>query len=176
MIKIGNDRYNKHLAKDKALHGLMAKNREATEKAMDAMSKKFYSAITDIKDQMKKDRASAEHGLSKATGALYATLLSNQKAQEAANKGLTEATRRAKLDSEAALKEAKEGFTSKVAGLHKKVKKLETKVNGKVMALTGVVAANAIKDASGRTELRKISAFNKAELKNAVRDATQKGE
>merc|ERR1719182_1056823 len=44
------------------------------------------------------------------------------------------------------------------------------------MKLTGVVAANAIKDAAGRAELRKISAFNKNELKNAVRDAVHKGE
>merc|ERR1719398_464212 len=44
------------------------------------------------------------------------------------------------------------------------------------MKLTGVVAQNAIKDANGRAELRKISAFNKNELKNAVRDAVHKGE
>jgi len=176
MVKIGNDRYAAHLKKDKELKGLMAKNRASTEKAMDAMSKKFYTAISSIQAQMKKDRASAEHGLSKATGALYGTLLSNAKAQDAANKAMTEATRRAKLDSEAALKEAREGFTSKVAGLHKTVTKLAAKHNSKIMKLTGIVAANAIKDASGRAELRKVSAFNKAELKNAVRDATHKGE
>merc|ERR1712159_196138 len=176
MIKIGNDRYQEHLKKDKELHGLMAKNREETEKAMTAMSQKFFAAIDAIKAQMKKDRASAEHGLSKATSGLYATLTANLKAQAAANKALTEATRRAKLDAEAALKEAKEGFTSKVAGLHKTVQKLEQKHNTKIMDLTGVVAQNAIKDAAGRAELRKISAFNKAQLKNAVRDATHKGE
>merc|ERR1712164_178945 len=111
-----------------------------------------------------------------ATSGLYATLTANLKAQAAANKALTEATRRAKLDAEAALKEAKEGFTSKVAGMHKTVQRLEAKHNGKIMKLTGVVAANAIKDAAGRAELRKISEFNKNELKNAVRDAVHKGE
>merc|ERR1719163_1192346 len=176
MVKIGNDRYAEHLKKDKELHGLMAKNKAATEKAMEQMSQKFFSAIEAIKSQMKKDRAHAEHSLAKATGGLFATLTANKEAQEKANKALTEATRRAKLDAEAALKEAKEGFTSKVAGMHKTVQQLETKHNGKIMKLTGVVAANAIKDAAGRAELRKISAFNKNELKNAVRDAVHKGE
>merc|ERR1719163_1723933 len=176
MVKIGNDRYAEHLKKDKELHGLMAKNKAATEKAMEQMSQKFFSAIEAIKSQMKKDRAHAEHSLAKATGGLFATLTANKEAQEKANKALTEATRRAKLDAEAALKDAKEGFTSKVAGMHKTVQQLETKHNGKIMKLTGVVAANAIKDAAGRAELRKISAFNKNELKNAVRDAVHKGE
>merc|ERR1719238_1262694 len=176
MMAVGNKRYNEHLKKDKELKGLMAKNKAATEKAMEQMSQKFFSAIEAIKSQMKKDRAHAEHSLAKATGGLFATLTANKEAQEKANKALTEATRRAKLDAEAALKEAKEGFTSKVAGMHKTVQQLETKHNGKIMKLTGVVAANAIKDAAGRAELRKISAFNKNELKNAVRDAVHKGE
>jgi hypothetical protein len=176
MVKIGNDRYAEHLAKDKELKGLMAKNKAATTKAMDAMALKFYAAIDAIKAQMKKDRASAEAGLSRETGALYDTLKKNKMAQDKANKELTEATRRAKLDAEAALKEAKAGFTEKVAGLHKTVDRMAVKHNAKIMKLTGVVAQNAIKDADGRAELRKISAFNKAELKNAVRDAIHKGE
>merc|ERR1711998_42414 len=153
-----------------------AKNKAATTKAMDAMALKFYAAIDAIKAQMKKDRASAEAGLSRETGALYDTLKKNKMAQDKANKELTEATRRAKLDAEAALKDAKAGFSEKVAGLHKTVDHLAQKHNAKIMKLTGVVAANAIKDADGRAELRKISAFNKAELKNAVRDAIHKGE
>merc|ERR1719359_835783 len=176
MVKIGNDRYNAHLAKDKQLKGLMAKNKAATEKAMESMASKFFAAIEAIKSQMKKDRASAEAGLSRETGALYDTLKKNKIAQDKANKQLTEATRRAKLDAEAALKEAKAGFSQKVAGLHKTVDKLAVKHNAKIMKLTGVVAANAIKDAAGRAELRKISEFNKNELKNAVRDAVHKGE
>merc|ERR1711871_1734422 len=176
MVKIGNDRYAAHLKKDKELKALMEKNKEATEKAMDSMALKFYAAIDAIKAQMKKDRASAEAGLSRETGALYDTLKKNKMAQDKANKELTEATRRAKLDAEAALKEAKAGFTEKVAGLHKTVDNLAQKHNAKIMKLTGVVAQNAIKDAAGRAELRKISAFNKSLLKNAVRDAIHKGE
>merc|ERR1719408_185767 len=176
MVKVGNDRYAEHLKKDKELKSLMAKNKADTENQMDKMSEQFYAQMAEIKAQMKKDRAHAEHALSTSTDGLYKTLADNQQAQEAVNKELTEATRRAKLDAEAALKEAKEGFTSKVAGLHSTVQKLEAKHNGKIMKLTGVVAANAIKDAQGRAELRKISEFNKNELKNAVRDATHKGE
>merc|ERR1719478_236196 len=143
---------------------------------MDDMSQKFYAQLADIKAQMKKDRAHAEHSLSTNTGALFKTLADNQQAQDAVNKELTEATRRAKLDAAAALKEAKEGFTSKVAALHETVKANEKKHNKKVMDLTGVVAANAIKDAQGRAELKKISDFNKNQMKKAVADAVHKGE
>merc|ERR550514_2520605 len=176
MVAIGNKRYAEHLKKDAELKSLMAKNKAETQKAMDSMALKFYAAIDAIKAQMKKDRASAEAGLSRETGALYDTLKKNKMAQDKANKELTEATRRAKLDAEAALKDAKAGFAAKVAGLHKTVDKLAQKHNSKIMKLTGVVAQNAIKDANGRAELKKISAFNCAELKNAVRDAIHKGE
>merc|ERR1711871_549128 len=176
MVKVGNDRYAEHLKKDSELKSLMAKNKEANEKAMDDMSQKFYAQLADIKAQMKKDRAHAEHSLSTTTGALFKTLADNQEAQEAVNKELTEATRRAKLDAEAAFKEAKEGFTSKVAKLHEVVKDNEKKHNSKVEELTGVVAANAIKDAEGRAELKKISEFNKNQMKKAVADAVHAGE
>merc|ERR1719456_1872734 len=132
MVKVGNDRYAEHLKKDSELKSLMAKNKEANEKAMDDMSQKFYAQLADIKAQMKKDRAHAEHSLSTNTGALFKTLADNQQAQDAVNKELTEATRRAKLDAEAALKEAKEGFTAKVAALHETVKANEKKHNKKV--------------------------------------------
>merc|ERR1711871_226415 len=132
--------------------------------------------MAEIKAQMKKDRAHAEHALSTSTDGLYKTLADNKAAQDAVNKELTAATRRAKLDAEAALKEAKEGFTAKVAALHETVKANEKKHNKKVMDLTGVVAANAIKDAQGRAELKKISEFNKNQMKKAVADAVHKGE
>merc|ERR1711871_1834204 len=176
MVKVGNDRNAEHLKKDSELKSLMAKNKEANEKAMDDMSQKFYAQLADIKAQMKKDRAHAEHSLSTTTGALFKTLADSQQAQEAVNKELTEATRRAKLDAEAAFKEAKEGFTSKVAKLHEVVKDNEKKHNSKVEELTGVVAANAIKDAEGRAELKKISEFNKNQMKKAVADAVHAGE
>merc|ERR1719353_1472570 len=176
MVKVGNDRYAEHLKKDKELKSLMAKNKADTENQMDKMSEQFYAQMAEIKSQMKKDRAHAEHALSSSTDGLYKTLADNKEAQDAVNKGLTAATRRAKLDAEAALKEAKEGFTAKVAKLHETVKANEKKHNGKVLDLTGVVAANAIKDAQGRAELKKISDFNKNQMKKAVADAVHKGE
>merc|ERR1711998_709457 len=121
MVKIGNDRYAAHLKKDKELKALMAKNKEATEKSMDKMALKFYSAIDAIKAQMKKDRASHEASLTRETTALYDTLKKNKMAQDKANKELTEATRRVKLDAEQALKDAKDGFSVKLAALHKTV-------------------------------------------------------
>merc|ERR1711998_746818 len=50
------------------------------------------------------------------------------------------------------------------------------KQNSKVMELTGIVAENAIKDAAGRAELRKVSEANKDALHSAVTDAIAKGE
>merc|ERR1719331_1378692 len=176
MVAIGNKRYAEHLKKDKELKSLMAKNKADTENQMDKVSEQFYAQMAEIKSQMKKDRAHAEHSLSTSTDGLYKTLADNQQAQDAVNKELTAATRRAKLDAEAALKEAKEGFTAKVAALHETVKANEKKHNKKVMDLTGVVAANAIKDAQGRAELKKISDFNKNQMKKAVADAVHKGE
>merc|ERR1719353_1358802 len=176
MVKVGNDRYAEHLKKDKELKSLMAKNKADTEKKMTDMSEQFYAQMAEIKSQMKKDRAHAEHSLSTSTDGLYKTLADNQQAQDAVNQELTAATRRAKLDAEAALKEAKEGFTAKVAALHETVKANEKKHNKKVMDLTGVVAANAVKDAQGRAELKKISEFNKNQMKKAVADAVHKGE
>merc|ERR1711871_1561539 len=135
MVKVGNDRYAEHLKKDKELKSLMAKNKADTENQMDKMSEQFYAQMAEIKAQMKKDRAHAEHALSTSTDGLYKTLADNQEAQEAVNKELTAATRRAKLDAEA-----------------------------------------AIKDAEGRAELKKISEFNKNQMKKAVADAVHKGE
>merc|ERR1719171_1036054 len=42
--------------------------------------------------------------------------------------------------------------------------------------LTGIVRANALKNAKGRAQLASIMKANKAELKSAVRDAVKKGE
>jgi hypothetical protein len=176
IMTVGNQRYKAHLKKDKELSTLMAKNKSDTEKKMKNMSMKFYSQISAIKKQMAKDRAHAEHRLSAATGSLFTTLAKNKAAQEAVNKGLTAATRRAALDAAAALKTTKADFSARVAKLHTKVKHDERKHNSKVMKLTGIVAKNAIKDAAGRAELSKVAEFNKNELKTAVRNAVAKGE
>merc|ERR1719408_728586 len=78
MVKVGNDRYAEHLKKDKELKSLMAKNKADTENQMDKMSEQFYAQMAEIKAQMKKDRAHAEHALSTSTDGLYKTLADNQ--------------------------------------------------------------------------------------------------
>merc|ERR1711871_1269885 len=176
MVKVGNKRYNEHLAKDKELKDLMSKNKEANEKRMDKMATKFFAAIDKIKAQMKKDRAHHERQLSKATNALYKTLMDNQAAQEKVNKKLTAATRRVELDAAQALKEAKNGFASKIGALTKTVNDNEKKVNKKVLKLTGIVQKNAVKDAQGRAQLRKVQEWNKAQVQLAVKNAIHKGE
>merc|ERR1711998_29924 len=92
------------------------------------------------------------------------------------NKQLTDATRQAELDAAEALKDAKEGFATKISALHTTVKKLAKKHSKKLNDLTGVVENNALKDAAGREELSKLSAFNKNLLKGAIADAIHKGE
>merc|ERR1711959_639178 len=176
MVKIGDARYKEHLKKDKELRRLMARNKAETAHRMQKLSNSFFAQISKIRKQMRKDRAHAERALSRKTDALYMTLAKNQKAQEAANHALSAATRRAKLDAEAALRDAKNSFTGRVAGLTKTVHSLERKHNSAIQKLTGVVVANDIKDAAGRARLRSISKFNKAQMKSAVRDAIHKGE
>merc|ERR1712054_186740 len=176
MAKVGDDRYNEQLEKDAELKALMAKNKAAAEEHMEEMSNKFFEEVDKIKQQMKKDRAHAESALTDATSKLYETIEANTKAQEAVNKALTEETRRVMLDSEAALKEAKDGFATKISGLHSTVKKLAKKHSKGIEDLTGIVQENAIKDLDGRNELHKIAEFNKNLLKTAVADAVHKGE
>merc|ERR1712139_22583 len=176
MIAVGDARYKEHLKKDKELRHLMAKNKAETEARMTKMSNSFFAQIASIRKQMKADRAHAEARLAKKTAALYDTLAKNKATQAAVNAKLTAATRRARLDAVANLNAAKASFTTRVAGLHKKVTVLAAKHNDEIQKLAGVEAANALKSAQGRAQLKAISSANKAELKNAVRDAIHKGE
>merc|ERR1711988_1312024 len=176
MVKIGDARYKEHLKKDKELRRLMAKNKAETARRMQKLSNSFFQQISKIRKQMRRDRAHAERRLAAKTNNLYAVLAKNQKAQEAANHALSAATRRAKMDAEAALRSAKHSFTTRVAGLSKTVRTLERKHNSEIQKLTGVVVKNDIKDAAGRARLRAISKFNKAQMKSAIRDAIHKGE
>merc|ERR1711988_571570 len=176
MVSVGNKRYKEHLKKDKELHSLMAKNKAEVNDSMTKMADKFYAQIGDIKKQMKKDRAHQEARLAKATQALGATMKANLEAQAKVNKELTEATRIAEVNAKKALKEAKEAWTGRFVGLRTKVKSDEQKHNSKVVKLTGIVEANAIKDAKGRAELRAVSEFNKRTMLTAVHQAIAKGE
>merc|ERR1711975_130689 len=132
MVKIGDARYKEHLKKDKELRRLMARNKAETAARMQRLSNSFFSQISKIRKQMRRDRAHAERALAAKTNNLYAVLAKNQKAQEAANHALSAATRRAKLDAEAALRSAKASFTGRVAGLTKTVHSLERKHNSEI--------------------------------------------
>lgn len=97
-------------------------------------------------------------------------------AQDAVNKALTEATRKAALDAQENLSAAKTEFASKIGQLHTTVTDLAKKHSGEIQQLTGVVSENAIADKAGRDQLKKISDFNKGQINNAIRDAIKSGE
>merc|ERR1712178_665092 len=154
MIKLGNKREEVLAKKNKALHGIIAKNKAEVEKKMQMMAKQFYLQIQKIRRQAKKDRAYQERRLSKTTNKLFMTLAKNQANQEAANKKLTEASRRARLDAEEALRTAKHSFANRLGALDSTVKKNDKKAMKAIQKLTKVEAAEAIKSARGRRMLK----------------------
>merc|ERR1711959_656742 len=176
MIKMGNHREEVLAKRNAALHSIISKNKAEVEKRMQMMAKNFYLQISKIRAQAKKDRAYQERRLSKTTGKLFAVLAKNAQAQAAANKKLTEASRRARLDADQALREAKHGFANRLGALHSTVVKNDKKVSAKIQKLTKVEEAEAIKSAKGRRMLRMQSQANKLELKSAIREAVNKGE
>merc|ERR1712216_938487 len=176
MVKLGNHREEVLAKHNKALHGIISRNKAEIQKRMDMMAKNFYMQISKIRAQAKKDRGYQERRLSKTTGKLFAVLAKNAQAQAAANKKLTEASRRARLDADQALREAKHGFANRLGALHSTVVKNDKKVSAKIQKLTKVEEAEAIKSAKGRRMLRMQSQANKLELKSAIREAVNKGE
>merc|ERR1711959_569423 len=176
MIKMGNHREEVLAKRNAALHSIISKNKAEVEKRMQMMAKNFYLQISKIRAQAKKDRAYQERRLSKTTGKLFAVLAKNAQAQAAANKKLTEASRRARLDADQALREAKHGFANRLGALHTTVKKNDKKASAAIQKLTKVEESEAIKSARGRHMLKMQANANKLELKAAIRGAVQKGE
>merc|ERR1711871_726236 len=176
MVAVGKKRYNAQLKKDRDLEKLMAKNAQDTAARMARMKNNFMEGLGKIKKQMKKDRAFAEHQLGKATDALYANLKANAIAQEKINKKITADTGKAGKEAAANLKLTTEIWAQKLAVTNRRVDKIAAKHNKQVLHLTGIVEANAIKDMKGRDELKKVQAFNKAQVKGALTDAIKKGE
>jgi hypothetical protein len=174
--KVGQERYAEHLKKDAELKSLMASNKADTAKQMTDLRTSFTAGLDKIKGQMKKDRASHEAALAKSTGALFSTLTANKKAQDEINGQLTAATHAAELKAKQELTAAKDEFATKIAGLTSTVEKNKAKHTKKVLELTGIVEANALKDAAARTQLKKVQQFNYNAIKNAVADAVHKGE
>jgi len=176
MIAVGQKRYKAGLKKDRDLMKLMEKNAADTAARMARMKNTFMNGLDKIKAQMKKDRAHAEHALAKNTGALYATLKANAEAQDKVNKQISGDTVKAGKEAASQLKIAKDEWMEGIAKMHQKINSEEAKHNGQLLKLTGIVAANAIKDKKGRDQLKKVQAFNKAQVQGALQDAIKKGE
>merc|ERR1711998_431960 len=176
MIKLGNDRYKEHLKKDKELKSLIDKNKAETNARMDAMAAKYKHEIGKVRATMKKNRAHATSRLKKATSAIYAAIEKQTIAQKAVNAKLAKQTRDAKLAIEDSLRAAKVSFGKRVAGLHATIIRNDKKFSGKIKKLTGVVTANAVKDAKGRQMLKEMADANKKEMLAAVSGAVHAGE
>merc|ERR1719337_776128 len=74
------------------------------------------------------------------------------------------------------LRSAKDDFSKRMAALHGNIVKNDKKFEGKMDKLAGVVRANAVRNAKGRSQLAAIMKANKMELKAAVAGAVHKGE
>jgi len=176
MIKLGNDRYDEHLKKDKELKSLIDSNKAATDKRMQAMAAHYTEELNSVRAEMNKNRAHATHMLAKKSSELYAQIAKTEKAQMGVNGELQEQTREATLNIADSLREAKDDFAKRLGSLHKTVVANDKKFEGKIDKLTGIVRADAVKNAEGRKELSTMMEANKVELKAAVRDAIHKGE
>merc|ERR1711970_134807 len=176
MIALGNKRYKEHLKKDRELKRLIDKNKAENTARMDAMAASYAARLDKVRATMKKNRAHATHMLAKETSKLYAAIEQSERAQMKVNGRLAQQTRRARLDIQDSLRDAKNDFATRMAKLHKTVVSNDHKFQGKMDKLTGIVRANALKNAKGRAQLASIMKANKAELKSAVRDAVKKGE
>merc|ERR1711881_655745 len=140
------------------------------------LANNFRQRLSSIKRRMKRDRRHAERMLGKKTAGLYGTLMRNAKIQAAANKKMTEATRRARLDAADALRTSKSNFLKRLAALHATIVKNDRKADAKIKRLAGVETRNALKDRKGRAMLRMMQNANKQELKTAIRGMIHKGE
>jgi len=176
MIKLGQQRYDEHLKKDKELHALIKKNEEHTQRMMKRMADTFNEKLGDIRKQMKKDRVHQANALKASTDALYSTMARNMEAQGKVNTKLAAATKAAAKDAKDALNSAKLMFTAKLAKMHAIAVKTAKKQEHKIHALTNTVAANAIKSAAGRKLLKKQQKANKDEIHKAITDCINRGE
>merc|ERR1719446_1642315 len=158
------------------LESLIKSNKAATDKRMEAMAAHYTMELNAVRSTMKKNRAHATHMLAKKTAALYDAIGKGEKDQMKTNGALKAQTRSAELDIANALREAKDDFSQRIGSLSKTVADNDKKFEGKMDKLTGIVRANAAKNAAGRADLKKMMDANKSELKAAVSAAVTKGE
>merc|ERR1712188_86883 len=110
-----------------------------------------------------------------ATDKRKEAIAEGERAQLKENNKLADQTRRAELDVQDALNEAKQDFTERIGALHKTVNDNDKKFEGKMDKLTGIVRADAVKNAAGRKELKELMEANKMELEEAVSAAIKQG-
>merc|ERR1711959_64485 len=176
MIKLGNDRYKKHLKADAELQRLINKRQAETTRKMNRMASSFNGALRKVRATLARDRKHAESRLQKATAGLYAKLAANMAAQRKKNHALAAATRRMRLDAMDAVFRAKKAFRAKIASLGRTVAKNDRVAEKKIFKLTGIVKKNAQKSAAGRKQLMIIENRNKEELKLSLKKAIATGE
>merc|ERR1712054_685392 len=176
MIKLGNDRYKKHLKDDMELQNLINKDKATTDAKLDKMALSFNNALAAVRKQLAADRKHSEDQLKKQTGAVWEALYKQQEMQEKKNAELEAATRRMRLDAMDAVRIAKEEFRKKIADLGKVVAENDKKADAGIEKLTGLVKEEEIKSAKGRAAIRQLEEANKAELKTAIHKAIVTGE
>lgn len=176
MIALGNKREAYLAQSDKRLRHLQKRYVRATNAAMKNQARVFNQRLSVIRRQMKKNRAHAERSLSKQTAKLVSTLANNAKRQASANRALSAATRRARLDAAQNLREAKRGFAKRLAALTAVTVANDRKADRKIKRLAGIETRNAVRSANGRRMLRILAKSNKNELKNNIRNMIRKGE
>merc|ERR1740130_1875375 len=161
MVKLGNKRYEQHLAKDKELKGLIDANKAATDKRMKGMAAHYMMELNAVKSTMKKNRAHATHMLAKESSKLYAAISKNEAEQLKTNKDLAEQTRSARMDIADSLTEAKGDFAKRLGALHTTVVANDKKFEKKMDGLTGIVRADAVKNAAGRKQIKEVMEADK---------------
>merc|ERR1711959_776070 len=90
------------------------------------------------------------------TAALYPAIAKSEKAQMKTNGRLAKLTRDARLDIADNLRKAKADFAKRMSKLHSTVIKNDKKFEKKMDKLTGIVRANAVKNAKGRANIAAV--------------------
>jgi len=176
MVKLGQSRYDEHLAKDKELNALVNANKNAVDKRMAQMKAHYLMELDAVSATMKKNRAHASKMLAEKSAALYSSIAAAEVAQTKTNGELRTQTYEAQTAIRNSLSEAKEDFTKRLGSLSKTVVANQKKFDGKIRHLTGVVDANRETDAKGRADIAKIQEANKKDLESALSEAITIGE
>jgi hypothetical protein len=176
IVKVGNERETKRLASNKALSGVIKANAKKAADALSSMRADFQAKLGKLQKYAEKSRRMAKNQLASATAGLYRTIAKQVADQAKVNAKLKSANSRARLDAADALRRAKDQFRARMKRLEKKNAKIAQSQADAYSKLTGVVAANAAKSASGRKLLRMRQRSQHAELKGSISAAVRSGE